>query len=203
MTNLRRHPLVLGSVAAVVALIAAAGAAIAVGALTDGDDGPERSVDATIHITPEDQEEQALVEGDPSGEPVPTTSFPLLAGGLGSLADYAGKPVVLNFFGSWCIPCQKEVPELQRVHEDLGDQVTILGLAVNDSERDAKAFIERYGATYETGRDPSGKLASELGVVNFPSTFFISAEGKVVGARPGALDEKVLRLLIEEHLLPA
>ena len=203
MMNLRRHPLVLGSVAAVVALVTAAGAAVAVGALTDDDEAPERPVDATLHITPEDQEAEALVEGDPTGDPAPTASFPKRGGGLGSLADYAGKPVVLNFFGSWCVPCRKEVPELQRIHEELGDQVVILGLAVNDSERDANAFIERHGATYDTGRDPSGKIASELGVVNFPSTFFISAEGRVVGARPGALDAEVLRQLIDEHLLPS
>lgn len=203
MTNLRRHPLVLGSVAAVVALVAAAGAALAVGALTGDDDAPERTVDASLRITPEDQAAQPLVEGDPTGDPVPTASFPKLGGGLGSLADYAGKPVVLNFFGSWCVPCRTEVPELQKVHEELGDQVVILGLAVNDSERDATAFVERLGATYDTGRDPSGKIASELGVVNFPSTFFISAEGRVVGARPGALDAQVLRLLIDEHLLPS
>jgi len=196
-----RRPLVLGSVAAVIALIAAVGAAIAVGALTGGDEGPERAVDATLRITPEDQEAQALIDRDASGESAPAASFPLLAGGLGSLADYEGTPVVLNFFGSWCVPCKKEMPDLQRVHEELGDRVAFLGLAVNDSERDAKAFVERYGVTFDTGRDPSGKLATELGVVNFPSTFFISADGLVVGARPGALDAKVLRLLIDEHLL--
>lgn len=203
MRTTARHPLVIGSVAAVIALIAAVGAAVAVGALTDGDEAPERPVDATLRITPEDQEAEALIARDAAGDRAPTASFPLLGGGLGSLADYEGTPVVLNFFGSWCVPCKKEMPDLQRVHEEVGDDIAFLGLAVNDSERDAKAFVERYGVTFDTGRDPSGKLATELGVVNFPSTFFIAADGTVVGARPGALDAEVLRRLIDEHLRPS
>lgn len=199
-TTLRRHPLVLGTLAAVVALVAAAGAAVAVGELTE-DDPPERPVDASLRITPEDQEAQPLVEGDPAGDQVPATRFPRIGGGLASLDDYRGTPVVLNFFGSWCVPCRTEVPELQQIHEEYGDRLAVVGLAVRDSERDAAAFVERYGATYDTGRDASGKIASELGVVNFPSTFFVSADGEVVGARPGALDADLLRQLIDEHLL--
>ena len=196
----RRHPAVLGTVIAAVALLAALGAAAGVAAFTD--DSPEpRRIDASLRITPEDQAAEPLIDGDPSGERVPDSRYPKLGGGLASLADYRGTPVVLNFFGSWCVPCRKEVPDLQALHEELGDRVAIVGLAVNDSERDASAFVARHGVTYDTGRDPNGKLATALGVVNFPSTFFISAEGRVIGARPGATERDVLRKLIDEHLL--
>lgn len=199
-TTLRRHPLVLGTLAAVVALAAATGAAVAVGELTE-DDPPERPVDASLRITPEDQESNPLVGEDTTGEAVPATTFPRLGGGLGSLADYRGKPLVLNFWASSCVPCQKEMPDLQEVYEEVGDEVAFLGLAVRDSERDAVAFVEDYGATYDMGRDPSGKLMMELGGLSLPTTVFISGEGKVVGMRPGAVDAPVLRQLIHANLL--
>lgn len=198
--SLRRHPAVLGTVIAAVALVVALGAAVGVAAFTHDSSEP-RQIDASLRITPEDQAAEPLLDGDPSGELVPASRYPKLGGGLGSLADYRGTPVVLNFFGSWCVPCRKEVPDLQALHEMLGERVAIVGLAVNDSERDASAFVARYGVTYDTGRDPNGKLATALGVVNFPSTFFISADGRVVGARPGATSREVLRKLIHEHLL--
>jgi len=197
-TPRRRHPLVLGTIIAVVALVVAVTAAVAWDAFDDDD--PTTAVDATLRFTPADQDPKPLVAGDATGTPVPTASFPRLDGGLASLADYQGRPLVVNFFGSWCVPCRKEVPDFEMVHRELGDDVAFLGLAVNDSARDAAAFVKKYGATYDIGRDASGKLFSELGSVNMPSTFFVSPDGRVVAARAGALDAGTLRQLIEKHL---
>jgi peroxiredoxin len=195
----RRRSLLLGTVAAVVAVVAALGAAVAV-AVVRGDDAPSRKVDANLHFTPADQEPQPLVAGNPKGDPVPTTKYQKLDGGLASLADYHGTPVVLNLFGSWCVPCKKEVPDLQQVHQELGDKVAFVGLAVRDSEGDARAFVEKYGATYDIGRDPGGKIAAELGVINMPSTFLISADGRIKSAKAGAVTAAELRKLIEGNL---
>jgi thiol-disulfide isomerase/thioredoxin len=200
ITTLRRHPLVLGTVAAVLALLATFGAVAVWAAVTD--DGPTPpTVEADLRFTPADQEPKGLLQGDKTGTAVPTAPFPKLDGGLASLADYEGTPLVLNFFGSWCVPCRKETPDLELVHEELGDKVRFLGLAVNDSARDAKAFVEKFGATYDMGRDANGKLFSQLGGVNMPSTFFVSAQGKIVAAHPGALSAQTLRDLIAKHLL--
>jgi peroxiredoxin len=192
----RRRSLLIGTVAGLVAVLAAVGVAVAV----DNGDGPSRTVDDTLHFTPADQEPNPLVAGDPKGDPAPTTKYPKLGGGLGSLADYRGRDVVLNMFGSYCVPCKKEMPDLQRLHEELGDEVTFVGLAVNDSQRDAEAFVERYGATYDIGRDPGGKLASQLGVVNMPSTFLIGKDGRIKSAKAGAVTAAELRKLIEGNL---
>jgi peroxiredoxin len=195
----RRHSLVLGTVAAVVGVLAALGAAAAVAAIR-GDDAPTRKVDANLHFTPADQEPQPLVAGDPKGDPVPTTKYQKLDGGLASLADYRGTPVVLNLFGSWCVPCKKEMPDFQRVHQELGDKVAFVGLAVRDSEPDARGFVRKYGATYDIGRDPGGKIATELGVINMPSTFLIGADGRIKSAKAGAVTAVELRKLIEGNL---
>ena len=194
---LRRHPLAAGTVVALLAAVGAAGLWSII-----ADDGPSHpKVEANLHFTPADKEPTGLLEGDKTGTPVPTTKFPKLEGGFGSLADYKGTPLVLNFFGSWCVPCRKETPDLQKVHQELGDKVRFLGLAVNDSARDAKAFVIQFGATYDIGRDANGKLFSQLGGVNMPSTFFVSAEGKIVAAHAGALDAAALRKLINDNLL--
>jgi thiol-disulfide isomerase/thioredoxin len=196
-THGRRRPLIRGTIIGLVALLAALGAAGIWNAVAGSDDAP--STDATIHFDPTDKEPpDALVQGDRTGTSVPTTSFVKLGGGTGTLADYRGKKVVVNFFASWCVPCRKEMPAVERVHRSLGDDVVILGLAVRDSERDASAIVKSTGVSYDIGRDPSGKLFSDLGGLNMPSTFFVSAQGKVVKARAGALSEKELRGLIAD-----
>jgi thiol-disulfide isomerase/thioredoxin len=190
----RRRPLVLGTIAAVVALVASL-AAVGIYTALD-DDEPAPKVEAALHFTPLDQEPQGAVEGDKTGTPVPDTTFVKLGGGTGSLADYKGKRLVVNFFASWCVPCRKEMPGIEKVHRAVGDDVVILGLAVRDSERDAGALVRSTGVTYDVARDPSGKLFADLGGLNMPSTFFVSPAGKVVQARAGALSEKELRDLV-------
>jgi cytochrome c biogenesis protein CcmG/thiol:disulfide interchange protein DsbE len=196
-TTGRRRPLVRGTIAAVVSLIVALAAAGVFVAAT-GDDDPVADADAVIRFTELDKDPKPLVEGDPTGDPVPEGTFATLGGGTASFADYRGKPLVVNFFASWCVPCRKEMPDIERVHRDLGDQVQVLGLALRDSERDATSVVDETGVTYDIARDPSGKLFSAFGGLNMPSTFLVSADGLVVEARPGALSEEDLRGLIAD-----
>jgi len=192
----RRRSLLVGTAAGLVAVLAAVGVAAAIGT----DDTPEPKVDAELRFTPNDQEANPLVAGDPKGDPAPTATYPKLEGGLGSLADYKGRDVVLNLFGSYCVPCKKEMPDLEKLHRELGDEVAFVGLAVNDSQRDAEAFVRKYGATYDIGRDPGGKIAAELGVINMPSTFLIGKDGRIKSAKAGAVTASELRTLIEGNL---
>lgn len=199
----RRHPLVVGTVAAVVALAAAAGAAAA-WTVVVGDDEPARpEAEADIRFTAEDDEsdENPLVADDVTGEQAPDERWSTFEGEQASLADYAGRPVVLNFFGSWCPPCVEEMPAFQEVHEELGDRVAFVGVAVNDSVEAAQGIVEKTGVTYDVGRDAAGRLFAAFGVVNMPSTFLISPEGGIVASRPGELSADELRDLIDEHLL--
>ena len=192
-----RHPVLLGVFVAVIALGAAVLAAAAWAAFSDGDEQPQP--DEVIEFDEDDAD--PLVGDDPTGDAVPDTVFPTLDGGTARLTDYRGEPVVVNFFGSWCVPCREEMPAFQAVHAELGDRVTFVGLAVNDSERDARAFVESAGVTYDVGRDASGALFESFGVVNMPSTFLVSAGGEVVASHAGALSAGALRDLIDEHLL--
>lgn len=101
-------------------------------------------------------------------------------------ADLAGKPVVVNFWASWCIPCREEAELLQATYEDYADEgVVFLGVNIKDSNVDARAFIEEYGMTYPVVSDPNEELARELGVAGIPETFFIDDEGVFVGSASG------------------
>jgi len=199
LSTLRHRPLLLAVVATGVALVAALVAGVAVNAFTD--DGPSTpKTDATLHLDQSDKDPQPAVEGDQAGKPVPTASFAMLDGSTRTLAAYRGKPMVVNFFASWCVPCRTEMPDLQKVHQQLGEKVVFVGLAVRDEENDAAAFVKRSGATYDTGRDPSGKIFSDLGGINMPSTYFVSPDGRVVGDHPGALTAGKLRSLVQQYL---
>jgi thiol-disulfide isomerase/thioredoxin len=167
-------------------------------ALIDDDSG-RPSVDANLQIDAE-VEDNPLVGGDPTGRRAPERKYERLTGGLTSLAEYAGGPVVVNFFGSWCVPCRDETPAFQSVHEELGDQVTFVGFAVQDSTKAAAEFAERYGVTYDIGRDPSGAMLEAFEGVRMPSTFLVSPDGRIVAKHGGPLTADELRDLIAEHL---
>ena len=198
----RRHPLVVGTVAAVLALVAAVGAAVLFQVLT-GEDEPVRDVETEIRFTAEDDESDAnpLVGEDRTGDPAPEERWSTFDGEQASLADYQGRAVVVNFFGSWCPPCVEEMPAFEAVHQELGDRVAFVGLAVNDSVGAARGIVEKTGVTYDVGRDASGRVFAAFGVINMPSTFLVSADGEIVSAHPGELTADELRRLVEQHLL--
>lgn len=110
-----------------------------------------------------------------------------------ALADYRGRPVVVNFFASWCVPCRSEMPTFARVAGDFDGQVVFLGVDHQDSRGPALALLQETGVTYPTGYDPDGAVAREYGLFGMPSTVFVSADGDVVATRTGEMSETELR----------
>ncbi len=97
-----------------------------------------------------------------------------------SLASYAGKPVVVNFFASWCGPCRTETPLLARYYKSEHGTVHVIGVDANDSRTAALAFTKKYGVSYPVGSDPAVTAASAYGVAGLPQTFFLNARHKIV-----------------------
>jgi cytochrome c biogenesis protein CcmG, thiol:disulfide interchange protein DsbE len=96
-----------------------------------------------------------------------------------SLESLRGKPVVLNFWASWCSPCKDEAPLLQEASERWGDRVSFVGIDVKDFRADARAFVERFGITYPNVYDGKGSTIGRYGVTGYPETYFLDAEGRV------------------------
>ena len=96
------------------------------------------------------------------GEPAPDVQLTYLDGGSQRLSELRGKPVVLNFWGSSCAPCLQEMPAFQQVHESLGDEVTVVGVDVADTQESGDKMVRRTGVAYRNARDP--KVADLRGV---------------------------------------
>ncbi|HJR25733.1 MAG TPA: redoxin family protein [Acidimicrobiales bacterium] len=117
-----------------------------------------------------------------------------------ALASLRGGPVVVNFFASYCTPCITEMPALEEVHQQLGDQVTFLGLAVADREDEASELIERTGVTYRTAQDRDSSVITALGGSRLPTTVLLAADGSIAARHSGQLDADDLRQLLADEL---
>lgn len=105
-----------------------------------------------------------------------------------SLADLEGKPAVVNFWATWCVPCYAEHPVLVDAAERLRGEVVFVGVIYEDEDDKVRRFLARYGSAYPSLRDVDGKTAIAYGVYGVPETFFIDREGQIVAKHEGALD---------------
>lgn len=131
----------------------------------------------------------------------PDITLSYFDGSTETLRDLAGRPVVLNFWASWCPACIGEMPAFGNVHRSLGDQVEFIG--VNMQEVDLDAAIELADVTrvdYPLVHDPSGAIFREFGGLAMPTTVFISADGSVVRVHSGVISESALIDVIENQL---
>jgi cytochrome c biogenesis protein CcmG/thiol:disulfide interchange protein DsbE len=152
-----------------------------------------------------------LAPSGPRTHKAPEFELDLLGGGTLSSDDLKGHPVVLNFWASWCDPCREEMPAFERMwrrYRSAG--IRIVGVVYQDSVEGAEGFLDEVPVSYPIALDPSGSLASELGVRGLPQTFFIdddfrfervtaveALEGGSDRVAFGALDEDAL----EEEIL--
>lgn len=101
-----------------------------------------------------------------------------------SLGAYRGKPVILNFWASWCIPCKEEAPVLEAVWKRYRSQgLVVLGVDIQDIRGDARRFARRNGMSYPLAYDGPGNTVSHYGVTGVPETFFVAPSGKLVCER--------------------
>jgi cytochrome c biogenesis protein CcmG/thiol:disulfide interchange protein DsbE len=146
------------------------------------------------HNGPDRAIEDSLAKGE--REDAPDFDLPLLAGGGNrTLADYRGKVVVLNVWGSWCDPCRTESPLLERWHKRISrdGKGTLLGIDVLDNTPDARAFIREYGLTYPQLKDPEDELRPQYGVAGVPETIVIDPRGRVAAVKRGPVDDAFMR----------
>lgn len=118
-----------------------------------------------------------------------------------ALASLKGKPVLVNFYASWCTDCGEEQPILQAASQKYGSSVVFLGVAFQDKQSDSLGFLRQYGITYPSGPDVAGTAATDYGVTGVPETILIDRNGNVARHFYGAVDtaslDKALQALIQ------
>jgi cytochrome c biogenesis protein CcmG/thiol:disulfide interchange protein DsbE len=114
------------------------------------------------------------------------------------LAELRGKPALINFWASWCVPCRKEAPELARFDKKLRASARLVGVDFQDTEQDALAFVREFGWRFSNVRDPQGKLASRYGLVGLPTTYVLDPHGRIARTMTGAQTYEKLRRAVEE-----
>jgi cytochrome c biogenesis protein CcmG, thiol:disulfide interchange protein DsbE len=133
-----------------------------------------------------------------AGEPMPSFSLTDLDGETLEADALRGRPVLLNFWASWCLPCVEEHAVLADVAERYGDRVAIVGVLYQDEPSAALDFLARYGDYgWPILTDEGGRLAIEFGVTGPPETFFIDAGGIVRGKESGPLTDAVIARLLD------
>ena len=151
---------------------------------------------------------QLIVATQPSSTTAPTdTTDPLLLapdfvvydenGNEVHLYDYIGKPIVLNFWASWCGPCKMEMPDFNERYLQLGDEIHFLMINMTDGAREtisiASAFIAEQGYQFPVFYDTTGSAAMTYGAYSLPTTFFIDAQGHAIAQAVGAIDADTLQ----------
>lgn len=151
------------------------------------------------------QQVQALPSSPLVGHTAPDFTLTIYNGTPGQkihLADLKGHPVVINFWASWCQPCQEEMPIIEAAYQKYrGDGVIFVGVDFEDKADAAMAFVRQYGVTYPVGPDTTnGDIAIAYGVTGTPETAFVGRSGVVTQKVGGALDDRTLEQAIQ-HLL--
>jgi peroxiredoxin len=150
----------------------------------DGNDGTQ----SVVRTVPGLEASNPVTAGDVA----PTFRLRTLDGDALDTARYRGKPYVLTFWGSWCIPCRKEMPLLDRAFEQHDGTLHVVGVTFQDPESESRKFVEKYGITFPIAPDDGYRIAKTFGVTNVPVTFFVGADGKVVERVAGTGNTKDL-----------
>jgi cytochrome c biogenesis protein CcmG, thiol:disulfide interchange protein DsbE len=129
------------------------------------------------------------------GDPVPDRELPLLGGsGEGEIADYRGHWVLVNLWASWCVPCRREAPVLDRFARRYRDRdVRVLGIDVQDNSDDALAFVRKYGIDYPQLRSVGAERSEAFGSTGVPENFLVDPRGRLAFVWRGPVDGQILQ----------
>lgn len=130
------------------------------------------------------------------GNKAPNFEVTTLDGEKKSLSDFYGKKVLLNFWATWCPPCKKEMPIMQKIYEKHQDEVTIVAVNFTASEKSAKDvenFVQQAGFTFPILLDPKNKMNSGYKILTYPTSFFLDENGVIQDKVVGELNEKTIK----------
>lgn len=134
-------------------------------------------------------------------EPAPDFTLKLIDGGNFKFSDHKGKPVLINFLASWCLPCKEEIPVLEKIAREYSSKgVVFLGIAVDDTEENMNKLIEKFDVTLPVGLDKTTDIQEAFGIYGIPTTYFIGKDGIINYFHSGVVTEELMRHELDKLL---
>ena len=169
------------------------------------DNSPETNDTADTSDTADTTDREETAETDVPAEKVELqiddATFYDMDGKAVNLSDFAGKPMIVNFWATWCGPCKSEMPHFQKMYEEYGDRIEFIMVNATDGQRDTiekvKEYISDNGYTFPVYCDSDYDAIMTYGVYAFPSTLMIFADGSLYGGKVGAITETQLQDYID------
>lgn len=155
---------------------------------------PQANIDITQNKGPGSQDSQ-----EQETKKIKAPDFTVLdaEGNTVKLSELFGKPIVLNFWASWCPPCKGEMPEFNKVYEEVGRDITFMMVDLVDGQRETKEkgaqYVKDQGFVFPVYFDTKQDAAGKYGITSIPMTIFIDKDGYIVTAAQSAIDEKTLQ----------
>ena len=141
---------------------------------------------------------RSVTVGLKAGQQAPDFTLSQPGGGSATLSDLRGKPVVLNFYTTWCGPCLNEMPDFQAIYEEYGDRIRVLGVSSGEATATVDAFLARAGYTYPMAYDPDGTVSALYKIQAIPQTWVLGADGVIVEYIYGGTNAQRLRQALDK-----
>ena len=127
------------------------------------------------------------------GQAAPSLRLPLVGGGEMDLESFRGRPVILNFWATWCEPCRAEMPALERAQQQYREQgLAVIGVDMQERDDEIQAFLSQVGVTFPSLVDRTGEVTRQWRATGLPTTFLIDRQGIIRDVRVGPLTDEML-----------
>ena len=126
------------------------------------------------------------------GTTIPDAIVPNVDGGDIHLSSYRGRPLLVNLWATWCGPCRREMPALERLSKEEGGRLTVIAIDQREDPAVVQSYVKRFGVTFAVGIDDGQRLGTDLHLIGLPSSFFVDGDGVIRDAVDGEMTYDVM-----------
>lgn len=158
----------------------------------------ESDIEQATHTQPADTASTQEVSATATPAAAPDFTLPTLTGKMVSLSDYSGKPVLINFWATWCVPCRIEMPIIQRVYEKRDGSFVVLAVNLEETHAVIQPFVDELGLTFPILMDSDGLVTWQYRVLGLPTSVFVTPAGTIYREYLGPMEEAFIEETLDE-----